>query len=332
MKVLIVRFSSIGDVVLTTPVVRALKEQLPECELHYITKEPFKPLLEHNPHLSFVHTFKRSIHEILPALREQKFDRIIDLHNNLRSHLLTFRLNGKVTRLKKLNLQKWVLVNFKWNTLPDLHIVDRYFGAIASLGVFNDQHPGDIFLKEEDRIHTETLLGYAPGTYYTLALGAQYATKRIPEKLLVEILRRVDNPVVMLGGQDDHKTAQTLLEELKDRKIVNACGKFTILGSASIIQQSAGILTGDTGLMHIAACFGIPIVSVWGNTVPEFGMFPYLPNGRKQFSIHQVNNLSCRPCSKIGFQQCPKKHFDCMGLQDPEKISAEVNSRFITEK
>jgi ADP-heptose:LPS heptosyltransferase len=332
MKVLIIRFSSIGDVVLTTPVLRALKEQLPECELHYVTREPFEALIQHNPHLSFVHTFKRSIHEILPALRAQKFDRIIDLHNNLRSHLLTFRLSGKVTRFKKLNLNKWLLVNFKWNMMPDLHVVDRYFGAVASLGVLNDQRPGEIFLNEEDRIDTESFLSLSPGTYYTVALGAQFATKRIPEKLLVEIIRRTESPVVLLGGQEDQQTGQRLMERLKDRTIINTCGQCTILGSASIIEQSAGILTGDTGLMHIAACFGVPIISVWGNTVPELGMFPYLPGGQNLFSIHEVKNLSCRPCSKIGFQQCPKKHFNCMNLQDPESISSDMNSRFFAEK
>lgn len=332
MKILIVRFSSIGDVVLTTPVVRALKEQLPTCELHYLTREPFKQLIEHNPNLDFVHTFKKSLHEVLPKLREERFDKIIDLHNNLRSHLLTFRLGVKVERFKKLNVRKWALVNFKWNTLPNVHVVDRYFGAVTSMGVMNDQRPGELFITEEDRINTDNSFGLSPGTYFTLAVGAQFATKRLPDRLLTEIIRGMDKPVVLLGSRDDQTTAQAIIAAIKDCTIVDACGQFTILGSASIIEQSAGIVSGDTGLMHIAACFGVPVISVWGNTVPELGMFPYMPNAQEKFSIHQVENLSCRPCSKIGFQKCPKKHFNCMKLQDPVKICADANLRFVTKK
>ncbi len=332
MKVLIVRFSSIGDIVLTTPILRALKEQIPGCEIHYVTREVFKALVQHNPHLTRVHTFHKSINEVLSTLREQQFDWIIDLHNNLRSHLLSLRLGAQVTRFKKLNIQKWFLVNFQWNTMPDLHVVDRYFGAVAPLGIVNDQGPVEIFIQEEDSINPKMLFELLPKTYFTIAVGAQFATKRMPEKLLFEIIQRVDKPVILLGGKEDQKTAQSLVDMLKDQVAINACGEFSILGSASLIQQSAGLLTGDTGLMHIASCFGVPIVSVWGNTVPELGMYPYLPNNKQLYSIHQVQNLSCRPCSKIGFQQCPKKHFDCMSQQNPEKISSEITSRFLTKE
>ena len=143
MKLLIARFSSIGDVVLTTPIVRAIKEQRPDCEIHFITKQAFKTLLENNPHLSKIHTFQRSFKEILPQLKQEEYDYIIDLHHNLRSVLLSLSLGVKASRFQKLNIRKWLLVNLKWKVMPEVHVVERYFGAVSFLGVQNDQRNGD---------------------------------------------------------------------------------------------------------------------------------------------------------------------------------------------
>jgi ADP-heptose:LPS heptosyltransferase len=129
----------------------------------------------------------------------------------------------------------------------------------------------------------------------------------------------------------DNETAEKIIKALPNQQIVNACGKFSLQQSASIVKQAAVLLTHDTGLMHIASAFQIPIVSVWGNTVPALGMYPYYPQNEKGFSIHEVSNLKCRPCSKIGFKTCPKKHFNCMNLQDAKAIADDVNVKVSQE-
>ncbi len=332
MKILIVRFSSIGDIVLTSSIIRAIKEQRSDCEIHFITKQTFRSLLEHNPHLTKVHTFQRSVKEILPQLKAERFDRIIDLHHNLRSVLLSVYLGVKADRFRKLNVLKWVLVNLKWKVMPDLHVVDRYFGAVMTLGVENDQKGNELFLGPDDYVDLEKIFHIQPSNCLVIAIGAQFATKRMPLVLLLKVLNKIEVPVILCGGETDKELASEILNSLPDKKIIDACGKFTLLQSASIVSQGAAILTNDTGLMHIASCFNIPTVSVWGNTVPELGMYPYFPQDKFRVSIHQVNGLKCRPCSKIGFQECPKGHFDCMNKQDVDQIAASTNQLFLTEK
>jgi ADP-heptose:LPS heptosyltransferase len=331
-KILIVRFSSIGDVVLTTPIIRAIKEQRPEIDIHFITKMPFKSIVANHPCLDNVHVFKKSVKECLPELRAEKFDLIIDLHHNIRSILLSLYLGVRTYRFQKLNLRKWLLVRFKWRLMPDIHVVDRYFGTLAQLGIHNKGKRGELFLSPDDYVNTYKTFGHLPGTYLTVAVGAQYATKRMPVDVLVRILNQNAHPVVLCGGKEDASFAASVMKSLPDKKLFNACGLFSLMQSASIVKQSAVLITNDTGLMHIASCFGVPIVSVWGNTVPELGMYPYMPSSKDRYSIHQVNDLHCRPCSKIGFQSCPKGHFRCMNLQQTEDIEAQVKKFYALNK
>ena len=143
---------------------------------------------------------------------------------------------------------------------------------------------------------------------------------------LVEIANAATKPVVIVGGSMDINSALEVLAKTTNKHVINTCGDFNLNQSASIVSQSYKLVTNDTGMMHIAACFGIPIVSVWGNTTPDLGMYPYYPNQPEKFSIHQVEGLNCRPCSKIGFQECPKKHFKCMNEQNVAEIIREVNN------
>ena len=148
-KILIIRFSSIGDIVLTSPVIRCLKLQT-GSEIHYLTKQPFVALLKNNPHVSKVFAIDKSVGEVLPALRREKYDYIIDLHHNLRTFILKWRLPFvKSYAFKKLNFEKWLLTNFKINRLPKTHIVDRYLETVKSLGVKNDGQGLDFFLPED---------------------------------------------------------------------------------------------------------------------------------------------------------------------------------------
>ncbi len=327
MKILVVRFSSIGDIVLTTPIIRALKKQVQDVEIHYLTKKNFLPLLESNPHLNKIYAIEKSIDEVLSELKAEQYDFLIDLHHNIRTLQLKFKLGIKHFSFPKLNIRKWLLVRFKFNALPDIHIVDRYFQAVKKWGVKNDGLPGELYIKSTDEVNLSNAFRLENDSFISVALGGQFKTKQIPNTILKHILQDIDLPIVLLGGNEDVEKGIALVELLPGKKIFNACGQYSLMQSASIVSQSEVLLTGDTGLMHIAACFNRQIVSVWGNTVPELGMYPYLPLNKKKFGIHEVKNLSCRPCSKIGFQKCPKGHFNCMNLQNTNAISQDLKSR-----
>lgn len=309
MKLLIIRFSSIGDIVLTTPLLRCLKEQRPEVEIHYLTKKSFVPLLSENPYVHTVHAFDDRVNEILPELKQHHFDEVIDLHHNIRSLKVKRSLGVKHFSFEKLNIEKWLLVNFKINRLPKVHIVDRYFKTIEHLGVKNDGKGLDYFLSDKDKVDINALSPLLANGFHCLVAGGSYYTKQIPFQKMAEIVQKSDLPIVVCGGKADAAIAGRLSVEFPG-KVVNACGRFSINQSASIIQQAKKVITSDTGLMHIASAFKKQIFSLWGNTIPEFGMYPYLPGDDSK--ILEVKNLPCRPCSKLGHAKCPKRHFKCM--------------------
>lgn len=326
MKLLIVRFSSIGDVVLTTPVVRCLKQQLPDVTIHYITKKAFLPVLVNNPYIDRVITIEKSVDEVFEELKSEAYDYVIDLHHNVRTLRLKRALKTRSFAFPKENIRKFLLTQFKYNVLPKVHVVDRYFEAVKHLGVTSDGLGCDIVLTEKDQVN---LAEYqlTEKQFLAVAMGAQFATKQLPVDLLVRCLAPINQPIVLLGGGMDSERAAAVVQALPTATIVDLTGKLSLLQSTDITAKASVLLTGDTGLMHLASAMNTPIVSVWGNTVPDFGMYPYFPGNQKQFSIHEVPNLSCRPCSKIGYQSCPKKHFKCMELQDVTAIRKDVIER-----
>ena len=324
MKILVVRFSSIGDIVLTSPIVRCIKQQVQSSEVHYLTKNSFKSILLSNPYIDKVFGFDKSISEIIAELKNEKYDFVVDLHHNIRSKSLTYQLRIPYSRFPKLHILKWLYVYLKTDRLPKKHVIERYFEAIRKLGVKNDLLPCDYFIPKEDEIDPKESYGVFPNEFNTFSIGAQFKTKRLPLNKLIEICLKSELKTVLLGGKDDYQVAYLIEQELGD-KVINTCGKLNLNQSASLLKQANTVITHDTGLMHIASSFGKKIVSIWGNTSPSFGMYVYNPIQTNQVSIHQVMDLSCRPCSKIGFKECPKTHFNCMNLQKVETIIKDIN-------
>lgn len=323
MKVLVIRFSSIGDIVLTFPVLRCIKEQIPICELHFTTKKAFSELADACSSIDQLHLLEDSLSDLANQLKNEKFDIVIDLHNNLRSRILCFRLGIKQTyHFRKLNFLKWILVRFKRNNLPKIHVVDRYFETVKNIGVVNDGRNNVFHLSRE--LNVRDALNLEEKSYISIAIGAQFETKQIPILKLKEVISKIDLPIVLLGGKMDEEKANNLINMLPEKRIINSCGKYSLLQSASILKKSKLLITGDTGLMHIASCFDIPIYVIWGNTTPSFGMSAYKPEGANSVHNFEIQNLSCRPCSKIGFQKCPKGHFKCMYDHNSEAIAKEI--------
>ncbi len=302
---------------LTSPVVRCIRQSIPEAEIHYLTKTPFRSIVDNNPLIDKVHSFDQTLKEVLPALKSEKFDFVVDLHHNIRSLRIKLALGRPSGTFPKLNFKKWILVNFKKDLLPKIHIVDRYFEAVKSLGITNDGQGLDFFISVKEKVVPELTFGFPKEQYVALVVGAAHYTKRIPIEKLREICQRIDMPIVALGGKEDREIGELLANEFPT-KVHHACGKCSLNQTASVLKNAKHVITSDTGLMHIAAAFQKPMTVLWGNTVPELGMYPYLTETTWQ-SL-EVKGLKCRPCSKIGFQQCPKGHFDCMMKQDISKI------------
>ena len=308
-KILIIRFSSIGDIILTTPVIRCLKQQQPDTEIHYVTKNAFKTLLDNNPYLHKVHGIEKDITEIVSVLKEENFDAIVDLHNNLRSLQLKYQLRKPATVFKKLNFRKWLLVRFKINIMPPLHVVDRYMQTVAHWGIQNDYKGLDYFIPVKDEVNIQNLPITHQNGYIGFVIGAKHFTKQLPVEKVISICQKLNQPLVLLGGKEDRERGEIISKSVGPL-IYNACGIYNLNQAASLVKQATRILSHDTGLMHIAAAFKKEIISVWGNTVPAFGFTPY--GASPSSKIVEVTGLSCRPCSKIGYDKCPKGHFKCM--------------------
>lgn len=320
LKILIIRFSSIGDIVLTTPVIRCVQEQVQGVELHYLTKKAFEPVLAGNPYIDKLHFLKDSLSETITDLREENFDHIIDLHHNLRTLIIKTKLGKSSSSFNKLNWQKWLLVRTQVNLLPKEHIVDRYLATVEFLGVKNDGKGLDYFLINNH--HLSLLLPPSHQQYIALVIGAQHATKRLPTERLIELCKLLTAPVVLIGGPEDIERGEAI-STASGQHVFNGCGKFKLDQSAFLVKMSERVITHDTGLMHIAAAFNKRIHSIWGNTIPEFGMYPYMT---EENNVYEVKGLSCRPCSKIGYQKCPKGHFKCMNNIDLTAISKTANA------
>jgi len=308
LKILVIRFSSIGDIVLTTPVVRCLKTQRADVQLHYLTKASYGAILEHNPYIDQLHLLDRSLWQLIGRLRKEKFDLVIDLHNNLRTLQIKLGLGVQAYSFNKLNWEKWLMVNLKINVLPNIHLVNRYLDTLHHLGVVNDNHGLDYFIPYRDIVEKEWLPSAHQRGYVAFAIGGQHETKKLPLARQIELCYKINHPIVLLGGKEDAQNGEIIEKTLGKDLIFNGCGKYNLNQSASVVQQAQVVFCHDTGLMHIAAAFKKKVYSIWGNTVPEFGMYPY----QTSFVVLENRQLDCRPCSKIGHEKCPKGHFKCM--------------------
>ncbi len=324
-KFLVIRFSSIGDIVLTTPLVRCLKHQVDDAEVHYVTKEQYAGLVTTNPYIDKVHLLKNNLGELLKSLSEEQFDYIIDLHHNIRSRRIKSALKAISFSFDKLNIAKYLLVNFKINRLPQRHIVDRYLDTLQLFEVVNDGEGLDYFIPENEGQYKDLLPTEFNQGFIAFVVAGTWATKRLPAEKVAAICNRIKYPVVILGGKDENTEGEAVFLRSKGN-VLNLCGKIDLNQSASLVRDAKLVLTNDTGLMHIAAAFKKKILTFWGNTVPAFGMVPYLADP-DSLSM-EAENLSCRPCSKLGYRKCPRKHFRCMEEQNIDIAVHWINEHF----
>lgn len=325
---MLIRFSSIGDIVLTTPVIRCVRLQT-GAQLHFLTRSAFSPLLTCNPHIERVWVLENEGKELFGRLLAEKFDLIIDLHKNLRSLKLRLLLGRPSVTFDKLNIEKWLFVQFQSPALPQKHLVDRYFEALYSQGVYYDGAGLDFFIDQEAKHSGLTAIqALYENPYLVCVLGAAHATKQIPEEVLVNILAGLEIPIVLIGGKKEAALADQIVNKLSKKRIISLAGQLSLGASALVIQKGNVVLTPDTGMMHIAAALKKPTIVLWGNTVPGFGMYPFYPIGMDNCISFEVSGLNCRPCSKIGSAKCPRGHFHCMRLHNVASIIVTIQSFF----
>jgi len=310
-KILIIRLSSLGDILLTTPLIRSIKQKNPSVQLDFVVREEFFELLQNNPNIRNIYKYtnhKFITHTLFNSLLSENFDLAIDLQNNLRSREIVRPLNSKILRFEKNNLYKFLLVHFKINKLKNTpQIPVRY--AKASEGIELDNEGLDFYTdnQPDSRFNkSEKYIGICP--------GAKHFTKRWPKEYFIELGRKLESlgyKVVLFGGLEEAPICHEIVSSL--RYALNLCNT-SLLQVAADMKMCKAIYTNDSGLMHIASAVRVPVVAFFGSTVREFGFYPY-----KTKSIELENkDLSCRPCTHIGRKSCPKIHFKCMKEIKPE--------------
>ena len=333
MRLLFIRFSSIGDIVFTTPAIRCAKQQIPGVELHFLTKASMKAVTEANPYIDHFHYFYKDLNATIKGLKAFQFDYIIDLHRNLRTFQIQKALGVPSLSYHKLSLQKLLLTKLHLNYMPARHIVDRSLDTLSALGVVNDGKGLDYFIPKEATLPSNALPAAFQSGYIALVIGASYATKKLPVASLQALCHKIPYPIVLIGGKEDQAEGAAI-EAINPIKIWNACGKFNLHESALLVKQSKTVISHDTGFLYIACAFHKKTVAIWGATAPALQVEPYYPtkmdSSKKNVWYYNaiVPNLPCQPCSNFGTKQCPQGHFACMKKQDLQSIADKAIAYF----
>lgn len=313
-KILVIRLSSLGDVLLTTPVLRALRKKYPSSQIDFLVKPQYKDAVEYNPNINQVFEYTGQS-KLFKELKSSKYDVVIDLQNNLRSRIITFKLRTKVYRFKKKTIKKFLLVKFKINLLKNFGPIPKRYAEVVpnllldekGLEIFLPQkHQYEISLEEENDNY---FIGFCP--------GSRHFTKRWPAEYFVELglkLLRDNYKIVLFGGKDDKEICSKIWELIPGS--INFQNDDNLLITSSLMKYCKLIVTNDSGLMHAASAVGVPVLVLFGSSVKEFGFAPY----KTKSLIIENETLSCRPCSHIGKEKCPKKHFKCMKDLTPQFI------------
>ncbi len=310
---------------MTTPIVRCVKQQL-EAELHYVTASKYGSLLEGNIHLDKIHLFENNWTELRDELKAENYNLVIDLHKVTKSIRLGSFLDKPVIQFNKATLAKWLELKFRINRLPKGHLIDRFFKGVEQIKVTNDLKGMELFIDEtleRNALKVLERLGIN-GSYTVLVIGGAKWTKQIPIELCVDYINQTREPIVLIGGAEERDKAKKIVE-FSNRHINNFVGLYSLLESAVMLRQSKLVITGDTGMMHMAAVYSKPTIVVYGSTSPIFGMYPYTVGDDSHIKFLQPDHLSCWPCSKSGRSKCPKVHTKCLYDWKAFDILTEIN-------
>jgi lipopolysaccharide heptosyltransferase II len=330
-NILAVRFSSIGDILLTTPLLRAIRRTHPGARVTVLTKRAFVPLLSHNPNVSRVIGLAPggSLLRLAAELRGDDYTHLLDLHDNLRSRALRALVPGHWRGYPKHRWARALLIHGKRNRYRDRRPVpERYFAAVRDLGVTPDGGPPEFFVGAEATEQVGSWLdsvGFrSEPNIVAIAPGAAHATKRWPLehwRRLMSNAVRDGLSVVIVGGPGDAALAAALSDGAGTR-VANAAGVFGLQATGALLKRARALLSGDTGVMHMATGVGTPVVALFGPTVEAFGFFPYTPAA----TVLELP-LPCRPCTSQGGPRCPLGHHRCLVDIEPAVVHEALGRR-----
>ena len=299
-KILVIRFSSIGDIVLTSPVYRIIQEQLPHgAEVHLLTQKRFAFVQEANPFINKIWAVEKSGMEVFNELKEENFDYIIDLQNSLRSRSIRKKLGSLSFHVNKQNFRKWIQVNLGIWKGPIEHIVDRYLDTLKTFKLENDGRGLEYFIPSTTNAIQEILPEtFIEEGYTVFAVGGAHEGKRWSAENWMELSERFhEERIVWIGGKEDSMPLNHSPFHL------DLIGRCNVHESARLVENSRAVVCGDTGMMHIAAAFRKDIITLWGCTTPDLGMGVYRPKpavGEHMHTAYLQAKRKGRPCSKLG--------------------------------
>jgi len=332
-KILVIRLSSIGDILLTTPLLRLLSKRFPEAQIDFVIKSRFAELMRNNPHLHELlvldtETGEEGLQELRRRIRMTRYDLVVDIHKNFRSFYLRRGLRGAaIATYNKQLLRRFLLVKAGLNLYREvIPVYQRYIRALRRWGIEDDglgleffvdpQAERLIFLRLAERSGTRPLVGIAP--------GAGFATKRWPAEYYLETARALigdlQADILLLGNKADRDITGPIASAL-GAGVYDWAGTLTLQQSAAAVASCDLLISNDTGLMHLACALRVPVLAIFGPTTRELGFFPVGP----QSEVIENETLACRPCSHLGGQRCPKEHFNCMR----EILPADVLARAV---
>ncbi|PID30477.1 MAG: hypothetical protein CR982_01085 [Candidatus Cloacimonadota bacterium] len=320
MKALILRYSSMGDIILATPVLDILRNKYLGIKIDWIVNEKFKEAIERNPKINRVLSFnnKKSLSDIRKKISNEDYDFVFDLHRNRKTRYITKKFKN-VFKYNKRVWERFALVFFKKKYEKIIPIPHLYFQALGKAGFNIPLTYKPSFYIDRD-VEKGVLKRYRVlKDFIVVSPGASYFTKMWPKQYFKKVLDNLDYTVVILGhGEEESKISRFISQG--NTKAYDLCNKLTLEESAVFIKRAKVMLTNDSGLMHLAQCFKTPVVAIFGSTTEEFGFFPYATD----HVIHEINNLKCRPCTHFGKKYCPQKHFKCMLDINPEDVYNSV--------
>lgn len=303
-----------GDIILCSPVIRLLSKQL-EADVSFLTKKKYVNLLAHHPSLKRIHVFDENLSVLIHELKREKYDLIIDLHKNIRSYRICRKLGVKSISFNKMTLEKWAMLKLKINLLNKSHIVDRFIECLIPLGVVDDGEGLDFYLPPSNS--SNLAIGKRK---IAIVAGGTYETKRIPLALIQSMVEDDQHHYSLVGGGDVSED----IKQLEKTNLDNHIDQASWQESAQLIKDADLVISGDTGMMHIAAAFQKPIIVIWGSTSEDFGFAPYYGSNSDQQYISISMNLSCQPCSKYGRETCPQKHMNCLNKLRQSDVSLAI--------
>jgi len=312
LKVLIIRLSSIGDVILTTPIVRCLKHSI-SVEIDFLTNEVNLPILKRNPYISTI-----IFPDQLGPQDLKQYDYIIDLNNSRKSRKIYNRSYDTLIKTDKMPIRKWLMLFLKINLLNKSHTVDRHFDSVKSLSINNDGAGLDLFIDD----HTNVPVPAPFSNYIVINAGGSKITKRIPKKLIEDVINMSERKYILIGGAD----VSTVYGGFNHPNCINLVNQLSLEQSFKIIKHCKLLITGDTAMMHAAAALQKPQIVIWGSTSDDFGFYPYYGSKYADQSDHIIQGISCQPCSKMGKDACPKGHMNCLTKIEAKEVLLKIDS------